>query len=360
MRIRNRLLSLLLVAVAAVSALALAACGSDDGGGGGNDGDATSKLSEAFKKPIPKATVAVDISAKVEGVQALTQPVSLKLSGPYESLGSKKVPKLDWDVSLSGGGQSFSGKLISTGDNAFVGFQGQNYEVGTELVSQFEQQLAAQNQSQAQSLKQLGIDPGTWLTGAKEEGDEDVAGTETTKITGGVNVEKMLTDINSVVDKVGGSMSQSAPSKLTPEQIKQATDVVKDPKFEVFVAKDDGTVRRLVATLNFTIPEAQRQQAQGATGGTITFSVEFSNVGQPAQVTAPTDTKPITELQQQLQGLMGGATGGGSSGGGSSGDDGASGGSGSADSEAYEKYAACVEDAGGDQSKLAECFELLK
>ena len=34
------------------------------------------------------------------------------------------------------------------------------------------------------------------------------------------------------------------------------------------MAKDDGTVRRLVATLNFTIPEAQRQQAQGATGGT--------------------------------------------------------------------------------------------
>jgi hypothetical protein len=358
-RIRNRLLSLLMVAVAAVSVLALAACGGGDDGGG-NDGDATSKLSEAFKKPIPKATVAVDISAKVDGVQALTQPVSLKLTGPYESLGKNKVPKLDWDVNLSGGGQAFTGKLISTGDNAFVGFQGQNYEVGTELISQFEQQLAAQRENQGQTLQQLGIDPSTWLSNAKEEGEEDVAGAKTTKITGAVNVEKMLTDINSVVDKVGPSMGQSAPSKLTPEQIKQATDVVKDPKFEVFVAEDDGTVRRLVATVGFEIPEAQRQQAQGATGGEISFTVEFSNVGQPAQVTAPTDARPITELQEQLQGLMGGATGGGSSGSGSSGGGDDGGGASGADSEAFEKYASCVEDAGGDQAKLAECSELLK
>ena len=95
----------------------------------------------------------------------------------------------------------------------------------------------------------------------------------------------------------------------------------------------------------------------------MTFTIEFSNVGQPAQVTAPTDAKPITELQQQIQGLLGrrrpaaaaqaartlrrlgrrSAVG-----------------SGGADSEAYEKYAACLEDAKGDQDKVAKCFDLLR
>ena len=359
MRFRDRrLLRLLLVALASVAALALTACGGGDDEG---SGDAKALLTEAFQKPINSANVSLDVSAKVEGVPQLSQPISVKLTGPYESRGQKKVPKLDWDVNVSGGGQTFSGGLISTGDNAFVAFQGNNYEVGKEVVQQYEQQLG-QQQSANLSFKQYGVDPANWVTDAKTEGDEDVAGAQTTKVTGGLDVEKMLNDVNTIIEKApGGGNAQ----KLTPEQINQAKQVVKDPKFEAFVAKDDKTLRRLSATINFTIPESQRQQASGATGGNVKFSIQFANVGQPAQVTAPTDAKPLSELQSQLgqSGLGGlpgaGSPGGSGSSGGSGGESGSGGSGGSGSSEQFQEYADCLEKA-TDQAAIEKCSELIR
>jgi hypothetical protein len=364
-RSRNRrLLSLLLVALASVAVLALSACG----GGDGDSGDATAKLGDAFKTPIKSANVSLDLSAKVDGVPQLSQPVALKMNGPFESRGQNKVPKLDWDVNVSGAGQTFTGSIVSTGENAYVGFQGQNYEVGSEAVKQFEQQAAQQNQQQGLSPEQLGIDPASWVKDAKEDGEEDVAGTKTTKITGGVDVEKMLNDLNGAIDKAGPAMGQSA-QKLTPEQINQVKQVVKDPTFEAFVA-DDKTLRRMVVNLNFTIPESQRQQASGASGGNLKFSLQFANVGQPAQVEEPTDARPLSELQQQIQsGGLGGIGGSGSQDPGSSGSgDSGSGGSGSGgsggqespSSEEFEKYAKCLEDAQGDTAAIEKCSALLR
>ena len=365
MRFRDRrLLSLLLVALASVAALALSACGGGDEG----SGDAKALLKDAFSKPINSANVSLDVSAKVDGVPQLSQPISVKLTGPYELQGQKKLPKLDWDVNVSGGGQTFSGGLISTGDNAFVGFQGQNYEVGTDVVKQYEQQAGAQAGSGNLSFKQFGVDPANWVDDAKTEGDEDVAGAETTKVTGTLNVEKMLNDVNTLVEKAGPRTGQANAQKLTPEQINQATQAVKNPKFEAFVAKDDKTMRRLTASIDFAIPENQRQQASGASGGNVKFSIQFANVGQPAQITAPTDARPLSELQSQLGssglgglGGSGGASGGSGSSGGSGGSGGSSGGSGSSpSSEDFQKYADCLQKASGDQAEIEKCSELIR
>jgi hypothetical protein len=355
-------LRLLLVALASVAALALTACG----GGDGDSGDAKALLSEAFKNPINSAIVSLDVSAKVEGVPQLSQPISFKMNGPYESRGKNKVPKLDWDINVSGGGQNLTGSRVSTGDNAFIGFQGQNYEVGTEVLKQYEQQLGAQKQQGATSLKQYGIDPSTWITDAKEDGEEDVAGTATTKVTGGIDVEKMLNDVNTLIEKAGPAMGQTSTQKLTPQQIDQFKQVVKDPKFEAFVGKDDKKLRRLTATIDFTIPENQRAQAQGASGGSVKFSIQFANVGQPATITPPTDAKPLSELQQQLgQGGLGGIGGssGGSSGGTTApGGSGSSGGSSGAapSQEQFKEYADCLEKAQGDSAAIQKCSALIK
>src|SRR4051794_1314999 len=111
-------------AFALVAAL-LAACG------GGSSGDAKAPGKKAFRTPIKSANINLAFSAKVEGASApqLSQPISVKLSGPFQSNGRTKLPALNWQASFSGGGQSLSGGLISTGDRAFVSYQGSNYEV---------------------------------------------------------------------------------------------------------------------------------------------------------------------------------------------------------------------------------------
>lgn len=367
MRIRNRrLLSLLLVALASAAALALAACG-----GGDDSGDARELLRESARNPIPKATLSVDLQIEAEGSEQLSQPVNFKVTGPYD-FSNAQTPKTDWDLTASGAGQSLTAKLLATGDNAFIGLQGQNYEVGSEAFKQQIQALPAALQQLRTATGGAKLDTGSWLKDPQTDGEEDVAGAETTKITGDVDIVKMLTDVSRAAQQAQGQGSQTpAP---TQQQIDEFKKVIQDPKLEVFVNEDDKTIRRAVMRLDFTVPEDQRSQVQGATGGSLTLTVQFANVGQDVQVSAPADAKPLEELQKQLPqagGGLGGLGGSGSSGSGGSGGSG-SGGSGSGDSgsggsggsdpssDAFKKYADCLEKAGRDRDKVQECSKLLR
>ena len=70
-------------------------------------------------------------------------------------------------------------------------------------------------------------------------------------------------------------------TQLTPDQISKIADVVKDPKFDIYVGKSDDTIRRLSVSVDFTIPSAQRAQFQGAEGGTLSFSIDGSELERP-------------------------------------------------------------------------------
>jgi hypothetical protein len=81
MRLRRPLLPFLLVLLGAIP-LALGACGE-------SDKDAKSLLRTAFDRPIQSADVSMDIQVKVDGVEQLKQPITVRLTGPYRSNGSK-------------------------------------------------------------------------------------------------------------------------------------------------------------------------------------------------------------------------------------------------------------------------------
>jgi hypothetical protein len=360
---RRAALALSLLAAAAL--LALAGCG-----GGGSSKDARALIDKAFKQSIPSADMTLAIEAKVNGVAQLQQPVSLKIAGPYQSNGKTKLPSFDWNVSVSGGGQAFSGGLTSTGDNAFVNFQNQDYELGAAQVAQLNQQLGQQTSS-GKTLKDFGIDPQAWVKDPKDKGDEDVNGTSTTHVQATVDVAKMLNDFNKTISQAGGAMGASAPQQLTADQIGKINQVVKSPKFDIYVGKEDNKIRRLSIVIDFQIPADQRAQFQGAEGGTLNFSIDFSKVGQKQTITAPANPRPIADLQQQLGGLsggLGGLGGSGSSGGsgsGGSGGDSGSGGSGSGGSgstptpQQFEKYSKCLQ-AAKTGADIQKCQSIIK
>lgn len=360
--------AVLSLSVLALVAVVVAACG------GGDSEDAKATIDKAFSTSIKSANVNLALSANVEGVPQLQQPIELKLSGPFQSNGNSKLPSLDWDVSASGGGQSISGGLVSTGDNAFVTFQNKNYEVGEQQISQVNQQLASQT-GQNKTLKDFGIDPKSWLSNATSEGDEEVNGAETTHVKADVDVERMLTDFNKAVEQAGGAMGGSTAQQITPQQIDQFKQVVKDPKVDVYVGKDDDTLRRLKVDIAFEIPEEQRTQFQGAQSGNLSLSLDLSEVGQEQTVQAPPNPRPLSELQQQFGGgsaFGGGGTAPGAGGSGGSGSDGGSGsgsggsgGSGSGGSKPSsadaQKWARCIQQADpSNQAQIAKCNELLR
>jgi hypothetical protein len=170
----------------------LAGCGGDDDDAASAGGDATQLVDETFSNMEKITSGRIDLSAEVQGAAT----VEAALSGPFQSQDGK-LPQLDLDATLEGGGQRFEAGLTVTADQGFVSYQGTDYEVSDEVFEQL--QTAYRQASQQQggaSLATLGIDPRNWLTDARTEGDSEVGGTETIKITGGVDVQKLLEDLN--------------------------------------------------------------------------------------------------------------------------------------------------------------------
>jgi hypothetical protein len=351
---------LVLVLLGTALAIFVAACG----GGSGNDKSATELLNKAFHQPIKSADVNFNLQVQVNGVQTLKQPVSFRFSGPYVNNGPGKLPSMDMNANIVGGGQSVPFGLTSTGDNFFVKVRGQAYEVGKQTVAKLNQQLSQQKtQGQKTSLSELGIHPSTWLTDAKNAGDATIGGTKVTHIAATLNVSKVLDDLNQLVKRAPTSSLNGAskPPQLSEQQKAEVEKVVKNPQIDVYVAKSDNTIRRLATSLELQVPKDQQSKVGGATGGTLQLSIEFANVGGNQQINPPANAKPIADLTSQLNALSGtlGATSSGSSssGGGAS----SSGSGGTPTAKQFQDYAKCVQKAGSNNaSALQKCSDILK
>ena len=86
----------------------------------------------------------LDIEIQLDGVDELDGPIEIKLAGPYDSTEKGKIPSVDWDVTVRAQNQSFNANLTSTGERAFIGFQGTDYEVSQETVSSAERPVGSE------------------------------------------------------------------------------------------------------------------------------------------------------------------------------------------------------------------------
>src|SRR5215218_8006517 len=249
------LLSLLLALVFAV-----AACG------GGSDDEASSStdvnelLTQTFTGSKDVKSGNLDLALKVEaqgGESQVQGPVSISLSGPFQAQDEGKLPKFKLEAAFEGAGQSIKAGATSTGDKGFLSFQGTDYVVEDQVFQQFktgyeEAQKKGSEGGDAQSFASLGMDPRKWLTDPKNAGEAKVGDDDTIKITGGVDVAKLLDDVNNALGKassLGLDSTGDVPEKLTDEQRQQVLDAVKDPRVEIYTGKDDQILRRLVVNL---------------------------------------------------------------------------------------------------------------
>jgi hypothetical protein len=204
----------------------------------------------------------------------------------------------------------------------FVNFQGTEYAVSDQVFQQFkagyeQAQKQSADKGNQQSLATLGIDPRSWLTDAKNAGEAKVGDTDTIKITGGVDVNKLLDDVNTALEKarnLGVQGSDSLPEKLTDKQKQEAADSIKDLSVEIYTGKEDTTPAPLVVNMGV---DAKDSSGGGATTGTLTLDFSLLDLNEDQTIEAPSGAKPFDQLLGQLGGL--GLGGAGSSGSGSSG-----------------------------------------
>lgn len=346
-----RLLALLLVA--AFAAFALPACG------GGDDQSVDDMLAETFgpDKPIKSGKLAVKADLDLTGVEGLTGPVRLQVSGPFESSGKGQLPNFDLSASLVAGGQNLQIGAVSTGDKGYVKLQGIAFDIGDELYASFKkgyedaQKQAGTESKDAPTFEALGIKPLRWLRDAKKVGEENVGTTETVKIAARVDVKTFIADVSKLLDKAKGLQIQGAgevPGGLSAKQQAQVVRSIKSANIDVWTGKDDKTLRRIHVLIDLDVPADARKDVRGLQNGKIDFSLSISDLNKAQKVVAPSGARPLSELT----GAASGATGEQATP--------------SQEEQAAPtapsgppKYLECLEGAGDDISKLQGCAELL-
>jgi hypothetical protein len=376
---------LLAAALVALCTLLLAACGGSDKG----PSSAQDVLKETFgpDKPIRSGKVDVAVTFDATGLQGVSGPVKLSLKGPFQSQGGKTLPLFDFDIGLTAGGTTFTAGAVSADNAGYLKFQGTAYALTNAIYNEFKQGYEESaktvesdtKKSSGPSFRTLGIDPLRWLSAPKKIGTEQVGGTETTHVSATVDVAKLLADVDTLLKKAGtltgaaGKAAAGVPDGLTAAQRKTIENAVTGSTFDVWAGKDDGTLRKIDVSVDFSVPQASQAAAGGLQKGKVELALTIADLNKKQTIAKPTSTRPFSELQSQLSQLISALTGGGAatpdsstgsgssgsgSGGTSSGGTGTgttSTGSGAAPLSAYDQ---CLQDAGSDIAKVNECAKL--
>jgi hypothetical protein len=376
---RTGMLRLMWALMAILAAcLALAACG------GGSSGDAAALLRQTFSgsHKVSSGKLNVAVTVDPSGSSTLKNPITLTFGGPFQSLGTGKLPQSNFNVSLSAGGNAGTLGILSTGTNGYVTFQGQSYQLPQaafrKLESSFSQVASSPGSGGGSNiLSKLGIQPLRWLQNPTIVANETVGGSSTTHIRATINVTALLGDFNTFLGRaasLGVSGASSFPHGISAASQSKIASTVKNPRFDVWTGTSDKTIRRLQINLTLPVTGQISTLLGGLRSADIGLSMEYDNLNQPQSITAPTSVQPYSQFQSklrtfeqgiqsaitsQLPGLSQGTTPGSATPTtpGSSGSATSPSGSGSAANT--QAYSQCIQAAGGDITKMQQCAPLL-
>ncbi|MGH2923910.1 MAG: hypothetical protein ACRDKH_07785, partial [Solirubrobacterales bacterium] len=346
-----------------VAAVAIAACGGD----GGGDEDPAEVLDATFSNEETVDSGRFDLSVDIasEGGGESAGDFTASLGGPFASEG-EGFPQFDIDaeIELESSVQDFSGEIgvTSTGDSAFVNFQGTEYELPADAFREFTstyeelQQQSAQesggDQQGGNLFGTLGIDPTGWLTDLSNEGNEDVEGTETVKITGQADVPKLVEDLRTIVERAPDAVGPVTPREL--EELGELTDLVESAEFSFFSGADDDLLRKVEGTIGLNPPDSEGSPESVA----VDFSLTLSELNEAQEISAPADAQPLQGLLESLGVDLGQISGSGGGGGAANALPEAGGAPQAPSDDATSAYLECLSTAEGTEA-TQQCAELL-
>ena len=353
-----------------LASLFVAACGSSSSG----SASPSTLLSQTFTgtHKVTSGNLNLTLTIDPSGSSVLSGPITLSFGGPFQTRGAGKLPESNFTVSASALGRGVALGIISTGAAGYVTLQGTSYRMPQatfqKLESSFSQLTATPGaSSRSGTLGKLGIQPLHWLTHPTVVGTENVGGTQTTHIHAGVNINALLSDLNTVLSKassLGVSGANSLKSGIPAADRTKIASEVKNPGVDIWTGKSDKTIRRLTITLTLPVTGKTSSELGGLSSADIGLTMQYSDLNQPQTIKAPTTVRPFSEFQSKLNGFvqtLQGAAGGalGSSGGTGSSGSGSGGANGSGSAAGVANYSECIQSANGNIGKMQKCASLL-
>jgi len=338
---RFALRAFLLLACGLIAAGALVACG----GGDEKDPGAQQLIDETFgasTTAIVRAKVNASLELDPEGLLRLGGPIKLKVTGPFALSGKPRVPRFDFDIAARLASQNFTGGVVSTGKKGFVRLDDRAYTVDDAFVSNLRKSIGSATKKGG--LTALGVDPRQWISDPEVKGTERVAGVDSRRVGGNVDVARMLGDVSELLDRVTGS---GGGGFLSPELRKTLSAAVDSAKVDVWTGEADRLLRQILVTIDFAFKDGQQSPITGLDGGKLTIRLRLDDVnGAPVKIAAPSGARSLSKLTRDknlgafLKGLGSSITGG------SKGDGGTA-------------FLRCLTGAGGKSAEIVRCASKL-
>jgi hypothetical protein len=234
-------------------------------------------LDAAASHPIRSAQTEIYLRVEVRGVPQLSQPLRLRLDGPFVSGGGARIPSFDWRLSASALGFPVGGRVVSTGTNAYLSVYGDNYEVGQTAV-------AAANEG----LGGVALHPRAWFGRARVEGQGNEGGVDCERISAPLRGDATARDLAPLATGLG----LSAPPTVSGTA-------------RACVGFDDRVLHELEVHAELGVPPADRARLGGVTSVHLDLDLIISDVGHPQHISIPGGGgyRPIRDLALTLNDL---------------------------------------------------------
>lgn len=327
-----------LIAPLALAAALLGACGGGDEEPGQSPAEILSQTVRNSASQIDDGRLALSFRLDPEGLLAVGGPVALTLDGPFGAARAGELTRFDVDFVATLAEQPYSGSLRSTGRREYVTLDDGTYEVDDALVDRLRRRSPDRS-----GLAVTGFHPGRWISAPREKGEERVAGVDTIRLGGKLDVEALLADLDGLLTKAGGSASDS--TLLAPKLRRQIAAAVDSSSVDIWSGASDRLLRQIAVKIVFFFKDGS-SPLQVLNGGTINLRLRLDDVNRraapAAAFAAPKGrTRPLEQLTGTsaaniLEGVGAGITGG----------------------RGRELFA-CLTAAGGSSSKLVRCVSKL-
>ncbi len=278
---------------AVLAAGVLAACGSSSSGSSGNAG-ALLKQTFSGAHTVNSGNLSISLSLDPVGSSTLTTPITLSFGGPFQNLGTGKLPKSNFTIAISALGHTGQLGIISTGTAGYVTMQGTAYQLPAATFQKLESSFASlaaspTGGSGSGALAKLGIHPLSWLKNPSVIGTESVGGTDTTHIRAGVNVAALLSGLNTLLGKASSlGVSSSIPSSISQATQQKIAGEVHSASFDVWTGIGDKTVRKMMVGLTLPVHGSLSTLLGGINSAAITLTMQYARP-QPAADDRRTD-----------------------------------------------------------------------
>jgi hypothetical protein len=302
-----------------LSMVALSGCGAGSVASAGSAGTSASPRPASLLKQtfsgaheIDSGVLDVGLTVDPAGSNTLRTPITISLSGPFDSHGSGTLPASDFTVSFSSGGGALTFGIISTGTVGYVSLDDTSYRLPTASFQKLERTLASVSSGAGGSggsglLGRLGIDPLTWLVHPVVAGEQVIGDASTMQIRAGIDMDVLLGDLSTVLEKASASGVSGAGalrSGLPPATRARIAAEVKRPTFNVWIGNADRTVRRLEIGLTLPVTGEVSAELGDLRSAHVVLTLTYADLNQPQRIVAPTVVKPYSQLSARLHSLV--------------------------------------------------------